>query len=86
VVQDFLDFITARHFFCSEIVVFCEIFISDPQHTLNNHVTVMKFRSDIHKTVNFDVVKVLIKKVGEIGTKHLSESLRMYRHLAFRLY
>jgi hypothetical protein len=40
--------------------LFCAIFTSDQQQTLNNQATIMKFRSDIHKTINFDVIKVLL--------------------------
>lgn len=29
-------------------------------NALNNQATVMKLRSDVHKTVNFDVINVLL--------------------------
>jgi hypothetical protein len=53
--------------------LFCAIFSSDLLQTLNNEATIMKFRSDIYKTINFDV-----RKVGEIGkAEDLSAHLRI---------
>jgi hypothetical protein len=52
--------------------LFCVIFTSGLQQTLNNQVTIIKFRSDVYKTINFDE-----RKVGEIGkAKDLSAPLR----------
>jgi hypothetical protein len=65
-------FITTRRFFVVKSPLFCAIFTADLQLTLHNQATFMNFRSDIYKTVNFDVIKV-----GEIGkAKDLSASLR----------
>jgi hypothetical protein len=43
-------------------LLFCSIFISDRQQTLNTQATIRKFRSNIYKTINFDVIKVLLAK------------------------
>jgi hypothetical protein len=40
--------------------LFCAIFTSDLQQALNNQATVMTYRSDMYKTVNFEVIKVLL--------------------------
>jgi hypothetical protein len=53
-------FITARHSFAAKSALFCAIFASDRQQALNNNATIMKFRSDIYKTINVDVIKVLL--------------------------
>jgi hypothetical protein len=53
-------FITARHSFTVKTPLFCAIFTSDRQQTLNNHTTIMKFKSDIYKTIIFDVIEVLL--------------------------
>jgi hypothetical protein len=37
--------------------MFCAIFTSDLQQTLNNQATIMKFRSDMYKIIKFDVIK-----------------------------
>lgn len=47
-------FITAQHFFYSEI----SIFITNLQQTQNDQATVMKFRSDLYKPVNINVIEV----------------------------
>jgi hypothetical protein len=54
------QFITTRHSFAVKSPLFCAIFTSYRQQTLNNQATIMKFMSDIYKTINFDVIKVLL--------------------------
>jgi hypothetical protein len=59
--------------------LFFSIFTSDLQQTLNHQATILKFRSDIYKTINFDMIKSIISiKVGETGkAKDLSAPLRI---------
>jgi hypothetical protein len=40
--------------------LFCAIFTLDMQQTVNNQATLMKFRPSINKTINYDVIKVLL--------------------------
>jgi hypothetical protein len=40
--------------------MFCAIFTSDLQQILNNQAIIMKFRSDIYKTIHFDVIILLL--------------------------
>jgi hypothetical protein len=53
--------------------LFCAIFTSDLQQTLNNQATIMKFRSCDKSIIGI--------KVGEIGkAKDLSAPLHIYGH------
>jgi hypothetical protein len=53
-------FITAWHSFAVKSQLLWAILISDLQQTFNNRATIMKFRSDVYKTINFAVIKVLL--------------------------
>jgi hypothetical protein len=48
-------------------LLFCAILTSDLQQTLNNQATIVKFWSDIYRTINFDVIKSINSlKIDEI--------------------
>jgi hypothetical protein len=64
---------TAWHSLAVKSLLFCDIFTSDLQETLNNQTTTMKFRSDVYKTINFDEIKVLL--VPEKGERRKAEDL-----------
>jgi hypothetical protein len=68
---------TARHSFARKSELFCAIFSSDLQQTLNKNAAVVKFRLDIYSNEVCCNKSIISVKVGEIGeTKVLSAPLR----------
>jgi hypothetical protein len=53
-------FIAVWNTFAMKSQLLCTIFDSYLQQILNNQATIMTFRSHIYKTINFDVIKVLL--------------------------